>query len=196
MVITGQKLAFTAIEAGNCYVDCDFDYSSERIYITDVTFDHCTFAQQNFADSEWLDVTFKNIDFSNDTFESSVIYRTTFDNCRMMGSELIASRLKAVKFSNSQLMYSNFNSAKIEHGEFKECNLTESSFQSVTFKDINYFQNSNLNESDFADSHLRGVDLSTSDFDELLLDPNMVQGLVLNSYQVQQIAGLLGIILK
>lgn len=192
--IKNQSLKFDDIEPDNTYFNCTFAVSNAPIRVGDVTFDHCKFLQDNFDRSDWNFVIFKGCSFLNASFHESYLSNSQFIGGQLMGADFsVGTRIVNCQFVDSNLRYANLSETKMTVVKFTNSNLTESSFQAVTFKKQISFDQSELDQIDFLDTNLKGVDLSKAKFETLLVNPELIKGLKINSWQASLLIGLLGV---
>ena len=192
---TKQTLSLDDVEPDNEYVNCALTVSNELIRINDVVFDHCQFEQSNFDGSDWGYVEFKGCNFLNATFHKSYFSNCKFTNVQLMGADFsMETLLKKCQFHDSNLHYANFSETKMEASFFMDCNLVESSFQAVSVKKELSFNACEINQIDFLDTRMKGIDLSKASFDDLIVNPELIKGLKINPWQAGQIVAMLGVI--
>ncbi len=197
MNIADQQLSFDDIEPDNHYISCHFSVSNQPIRISDVTFDHCQFEQDDFDRSDWNFVVFKGCNFLNATFHKSYLSNSQFIDSQLMGADFsVGTRIINCQLVDSTLKYANLSETKIENTKFIRDNLAEASFQNVQLKKAVIFDDCRLDQIDFLDTRLAGVDLSTSEFDQMTVNPELIKGLIINSWQAGILIGLLGVEVK
>lgn len=114
-----------------------------------------------------------------------------------MGADFsIGIRIKNSRIEDSNLQYANFSETKIENSRFVNSNLNETSFQAVTVKKTLEFDGSQINEIDFLDTKLKGVDLSKAKFETLIITPENIKGLKINVWQAGQLMAMLGVVVS
>jgi uncharacterized protein YjbI with pentapeptide repeats len=84
----------------------------------------------------------------------------------------------------------------MENVQFNSSNLVETSFQAVTFKKKMIFDQSDIDQIDFLDTKLKGVDLSQAKFETLVVNPELIKGMIINPWQASLLIGLLGVVVK
>jgi uncharacterized protein YjbI with pentapeptide repeats len=195
--IEKQTLSLDDVEPDNEYLNCTITVSNQLIRINEVVFDHCAFEQSNFDGSDWGYVSFKGCNFLNASFHKSYFSNCQFTNVQLMGADFsMGTLLKKCQFRDSNLHYANFSEIKLEDSFFVDCNLVESSFQAVTVKKALSFNNCDVNQIDFLDTRMKGIDLSKATFDDLIVNPELIAGLKINPWQAGQIVAMLGVIVE
>ncbi|MFD1126442.1 pentapeptide repeat-containing protein [Lentilactobacillus raoultii] len=197
ITIRKQTLGLDDVEVDHDYVDCTFRVSNQPIRISDVTFDHCQFEQTNFDQSDWNFVVFKGCQFLNASFHQSYFSNSQFIGSQLMGADFsVGTKLTNVSVTDTNLRYANFSESTMVKVHFNQVNLQETAFQAVTLKKGLVFSQCNLDQSDFLDTKLKGIDLSQSRFETLTVSPELIRGLIINPWQARSLIGLLGVVVK
>lgn len=191
-MIENQELQLDEIEEGRQYRNCRFNPGDQFVYVTNVIFENCEFSSEMIR-SEWLDCIFKKSILSNINFSDSIFYRCQFEQCQMLGTIFAKNRWKETTFNDVRADYSNFSESHLEKVQFITSQLKEASFQALTIKKGLTFTNCLLNQADFMDTKLNGIDFSTSDFDELLFTPTLLKGAKISSQQASSILAMMGV---
>lgn len=147
------------------------------------------------GDSDITDVIFENCDFSNADLQGASIHRTVFKNCRLTGTNFNEVYLKNVKFENCKADYIRLMNSKISLVVFSDCYLVQGDFKDIEWSKT-VIQGCNLKSSEFHHTKLAGMDFSSCEIDGLRAGVEDLKGLILESYQLGTIAGLMGIIVK
>lgn len=192
-MIENKRMSLDDVEVAEHYKDCLFSYSSGSLHFSEVTFENCEFQQTEFSRSEWLDCQFIHMDLSNNVINESFFYRCTFDNCQLMGVDFSGNKWKSNKVVACKGDYVSFSCASIENCSFVETSLRESFFQEVKIKKGLKFDNCLLNQADFLETHLAGVDFSKSLFDSVIFSPELLKGCTINHIQATNLIALLGV---
>lgn len=66
----------------------------------------------------------------------------------------------------------------------------------MTVKKALSFNNCDVNQIDFLDTRMKGIDLSKATFDDLIVNPELIAGLKINPWQAGQIVAMLGVIVE
>lgn len=195
-MIEGETLSLDAVEAGRHYKNCYFSSASQPIRLSDVTFERCEFQQTDFENSEWLDCRLIHLNLSNHSLNSSVFYRCVFEKCQLTGTNFYFNHWKNNQVIESKANYLNLSESALENCSFTDCFLPDSYFQSVKIKKTLAFIRCELEEADFFDTPLKGVDFSKSIFSNLRVSPNQLKGCIINPYQAASLIQLLGVKIK
>lgn len=195
-MIENKILNLDELEAYETYCYCQFTASSNHLHLTDISFEHCIFPEQDYSRTEFLDCHFKNIVFSNYNFSGSVFYRCTFERCQLLGTVFSENRWKDTKIIASRCEYIHCNKAILENIMITDTNLKEAFFQDVSIKNGLTFIRCDLSMADFSETSLADVDFSASDFDTLVFSPHLLRGVILEPFQAAQFMLLLGAIIK
>lgn len=191
MTMQDKVLELDALEVNTLYQHCTI-HISEVGTLQEMRFEQCTFVSTPQLFISITHCVFDHCDLSNLEFERSSIFYTNFIQCKLLGSQWINCRLLQVDFDHCLLRYINFAHSKLENVRFLESNLEEAFMQQVELKDME-FKTCKITGIDLSQSRLAGVDLSTCDFDSIILSPEFVRGLCINSFQAQQIIAVFGI---
>lgn len=195
-MISEQQLSLDQIEAGESYEKCHLTYSDERLSFEGVTLKNCTFDQSDFSHSEWDNCVFEGCEFLNNNFTESFFYQTKFSKCRLMGADFSGSTLLKSTIVDSKADYLNLSATKLEECSFLDSSLQEAYFQEVKIKKGLNFQRCDLDGTDFLGTSLKGVDLSSSLFESLNVEPRLLKGCQISITQAAVFVGLLGIKFK
>lgn len=183
------------IEENTHLIDCDIDCRFGRRQLQEIQFENCRFLLNDYSQMEFLDVIFKKCDLSNFNFSKSVFYRCQFQSCKLIGSQFIDSTLKDVSWQDCLINYAVFSDSKLKQVCFEDSQLNEAFFQAVRFNNVQFLK-CNLQLADFTESKLSGLDLSTSDFIDIKLTPNLAKGISIRFDQAASIVAMLGVIIK
>ncbi|WP_416353119.1 pentapeptide repeat-containing protein [Agrilactobacillus fermenti] len=195
-MIENQQLALDQVIAEESYINCQFITSNRKTHFSDLTFEHCHFEQTDFTDTEWLDCHFVDIDFANKNFDQSAIYRCNFQHCQLVGTQFEQSRWQDCHIEASKGDYVNFSDSRLTKVVFDNVRLSEAFFQAVQIKKLLQFKNCELMASDFSDTILKDVNLSSSEISGLRVDPKLIAGLKISPFQATQFVQLLGVQIK
>lgn len=195
-MIQGQNLSLDDVDSEKTYEECHFTYSSDQLSFSAVAFKNCTFEQTDFSHSEWVECEFKSCQFLNNNFSESCFFQTVFNKYQLMGTNFSNNTWKNVTVKDSKADYCNFSSSKIDASSFVDTSLLEAYFQETKIKKKLLCHNCEMNGVDFLDTSLRGLDLSTSYFDDLIVTPSLVKECIIAPLQATAFAGLLGVKFK
>ncbi len=99
----------------------------------------------------------------------------TFEDCMMQLSSIGFTTFKSVLFAQCKLL----------EADFLECQLKQS-----------FFERNDMDRTKFIQTSLRGIDLSTSEFDTLQISMEDVKGAVVNQTQALGFLDLLDLTIK
>ena len=189
-------LSLSDIEPYTHYQNCNFTVAYDQVRISDCIFENCTFPKQTYIKSEFLDCTFQNIILSNYNFSESIFYRCTFESCQLLGTNFSINRWKDIRINNSRGDFLNLSEAKIENITFDTSTLKDAFFQSVVIKKKLIFTDCELSQADFSETKLAAVDISTSQFETLVVTPTLLKGITISYFQAAQFMSMLGAKIK
>lgn len=193
--IQSDYVALEDIEENTHLIDCEIDCQFGRKQLQEVQFENCRFLLNDYSQMEFLDIVFKKCDLSNFNFNKSIFYRCQFQSCKLIGSQFIGSMLKDIHWQDCLMNYTVFSDSKLKQISFEDNQLEETFFQNVSFYKVEFLR-CNLQMADFTESKLSGVDLSSSDFIDIKLSPNLVKGMSISFGQAAAIAAMLGVKIK
>lgn len=188
MEVRDARLGFDDIEYGHTYIDCHFSYSNHEVRLDNVTLKHCTFDQSDFSQSEWQDCVIEQCDFSQTDFSEAIVYRTTFSQTKLMGANFTKSRFKNVTVKSAMADYAIFAESDWQAVIFSDVRLRDTSFQATKLKQGLEFIDCELDDADFYETSLKGVDFSRSHFASIRFTMDQAQGSIMSAEQAIQIA--------
>lgn len=101
--------------------------------------------------------------------------------------------MKNTSFKDCKMPYVNFTESRFENISFLNCDLTGGFFQALQVKKDISFVGSILTESNFSETKLKGFDFKDSEFETMVISPELARGLVVNQYQAAILIGMFGI---
>ncbi|MCW0952818.1 pentapeptide repeat-containing protein [Weissella ceti] len=188
MEIRDARLGIDDIEYGNTYIDCHFTYSNQAVRLEQVTLQHCSFDQSDFSQSEWQDCVIEQCDFSQADFSEAIVYRSTFNQTKLMGANFTKSRFKQTTIKSTMADYAIFAESDWQAVTFKDVNLRDTSFQATKIRQGLEFIDCQLDDADFYETPLKGVDFSRSHFTSIRFTMAQAQGAIMSAEQAIQIA--------
>lgn len=161
-------------------------------------FDSCLFDKVNlstisFERAEFVDCIFDHCDISNATFQNAILHRCAFKSCNLVGVDMSATMLNNVSFSECKLMYTNFSFSTFKTVSFIDSLLRESELHTIEQTHLKLI-NCDCTKANFFATKLANVDISSSTIDGIMISPDCIQGLKVNSNQAIELASVLGII--
>lgn len=194
-MIQGQTLTVAELEAYESYRECTITPAAVPGKVSDVTLDRCTVLAGVGSQSEWLDCTFKGLNLANQDWRQSVVYRCRFQDCQLLGTDFNNAVWKAVVVTQCRADYANWGGATLTAGNWQRTSLREASFQALTVHRGLIFAACDLKRANFWGTALAGVNLTTSEIDQLEIDPDPqhLRGLILDPLQAATILATLGV---
>lgn len=167
----------------------------ECLHLDGCCFKNVFFEDCRFPMIDMIDTVFENCEVLNLQFSEGAIHRIHFTHCRLMGIEILDSTLKNVTFTECNARYANLSGNQIKQTQFIKSDLSSSSFIQCGYTKTVY-DHCKLKESEFYNTSLSGMDLSTSDIEGIGVSQNMLAGAIVNEEQALQLVRLLGIVIK
>ena len=166
----------------------------------DMTFDGCIFSgvdmrSVTFRNVSLTDCVFTGCDISNRVFSGVSLRRVSFERCLLTGLDLSQSGIYDLSVSDSKAMYLNFTRSKVRNMSFTDTDMSGSFFLDTDLKGA-LFRACRLSECEFSGVSLKGTDLSECDISGIRADMFSVRGMIIDPLQAQDLAGLLGVVLK
>ncbi|MBQ1531981.1 MAG: pentapeptide repeat-containing protein [Solobacterium sp.] len=159
-------------------------------------FYECTFHNVRFTKDMknclFADAVFDHCDFSNISMNNTVFRRVRIRTCRMMGTELAGAVMQDTVMEGCQGSYLNLNGSKLKRVTLKDMILEQAGMSMVEHSDIS-IENCNFTKSEWIDTKMNGLDLSDSQVDGIMVDPENLRGLTVNEEQAVAFAELLGL---
>lgn len=131
-------------------------------------YDHCTFMNCNFYESDISDTTFsvctfENCDFSLARCMNAVFNDVRFINCKLLGLHFDSCNplLLSVYFDKCLIRISSFYKLKLKKTQFIHCNLQEADFTDADLSGA-IFDNCDLQGALFENTNLEKADLYSS----------------------------------
>ncbi len=110
----------------------------------------------------------------------------------MMGTELAGAVMQDTVMEGCQGSYLNLNGSKLKRVTLKDMILEQAGMSMVEHSDIS-IENCNFTKSEWIDTKMDGLDLSDSQVDGIMVDPENLRGLTVNEEQAVAFAELLGL---
>lgn len=162
-----------------------------------VTFSRCRFPGCDWSGASFTDVAFHTCDLSGGRFDGSWWLRAALTDCRGLGTRFFRSRMRQSQFRDCRLSEAHFGGAKLRETVFSGCELTGAILSECSFRRVG-FDRCDLTRVSFVHSPLKGMDLTTSLIDALVLSEGggELQGAVVDLWQAAGLARRLGVIVK
>lgn len=192
----------------NDFLENDVDVFNEEykeLNLTEVTMQNKTFGHITILESSFLECTFDNVvfnhvvfshvDLSNVNFTNCGLHHCQFIDCKMVGLSFVDSVLKSTTLQNIVGKYMGISYSKMEDCSILDSDLTEARIFDVKHTKF-ILENVNLKGTEFNMVSLSGVDLSTCNLENILMDAKYLRGAILGFNQMVELAPILGIKLK
>ncbi len=161
-----------------------------NITVSSSSFFDCTFDTVVFNH-----VVFTKVDLSNVNFTNCGLHHCRFVDCKMVGTSFVDSVLKFCSLKNILGRYWGMSYCKLQEFSIVESDLLEGRFMDINHHKLS-LESVNLKGVEFNSMPLNGVDLSTCNIEDVLMDVKYLKGAVLSYSQMVDLAPILGIKLK
>ncbi len=166
-----------------------------NIKIDGCRFRSCKFKNLDLEQIEWIDVVFDHCEFDHVCLSGSTLCRVHFIGCRVSGLEMTNALIQDVLFQSTKGNYCNFSGSKL-----KDCAFTQSDFSFSSFVHCDWMHSSfdycNLDDSEWLNTPLKGIDFSTSSISNILVSNDLLKGVIVNERQALEFVRILGIVIK
>ncbi|MFD1471000.1 pentapeptide repeat-containing protein [Companilactobacillus mishanensis] len=194
--VKNKTLKLSQVEDGFYYDHCQFNSYSDATNYSDIVFDHCNFEQTDFSN-----ISFGNVEWHHSQLAGSNFYKSNWYNCKissmqLSGADFNNSYFKNSSFNECKMPSVNFTESRFEKIGFLNCDLSGGFFQALQLKKDISFAGSNLTETNFSETKLKGFDFKDSQFETMIISPELARGLVVNQYQAAILIGMFGIIVE
>ncbi|GGG61895.1 pentapeptide repeat-containing protein [Paenibacillus radicis (ex Gao et al. 2016)] len=188
----GQDCEFVDSIVQDCELSGEAPYKAcfDRMKFTNVTM-----RGARMRKSEFTDVIFERCDLSNADFQDAIFHRVVFKDCKLIGMDVSSGMLRNASFIDCNAEYAVFrmiNAKRINlqggtfaYGDFFNSNLTEF-----------YLTETKLDQAQFSQTKLAGIDLSSCEFDNLGATLPELRGCIISPLQAAAFAGQLGMVVK
>ena len=174
--------------------------SAAGLEIRDCTIDSCVFHNIDFSETQLVccdivDTVFEKCDLSNQVFDERYLNRVRFVECRLVGVSFINASLKNVVFESCNARYINLagaklNTVRVSNSDFSNMSLLETGLKKTEFS------KSELRRSEIYHTPMAGIDVSGCNIEEIAADLDSLKGIVIDTLQMSDVIGLLGIKVK
>lgn len=176
--------------------DCTIESDDlEKLEISQVVFKNVVFLNVSFTRMVLTDVIFENCDLSNADFMEANMQRVEFRESKMIGINLADSHFHHVLFDNCMLHLGAFGYSRFKQAKFSGCMMQQVDCYECTFAKVG-FDTCDLDEANFHQTDLNGIDLSTSRFLRLTVSVDDLRGCTISAEQAIGFATMLGLIIK
>lgn len=156
--------------------------ASRALHIDTVVFENVNFIDIAWPRSEFVDVIFINCDLSNADFTRCVFHRTEFRNSKLVGTNFAEAGVRHSLFVECVLNYATFGFSLCTFTEFRNCSMRQADFYEVELKET-VFTLCDMEDINFAETNLRGVDLSTNRFESIQVTVEKLAGCTVSPNQ-------------
>lgn len=169
--------------------------------LSNITFRNCIFENCRFLDcivpkSSFIDVFFKSCDLSNSIFSDGFFQRCEFNSCKLMGANFNNCNFNHASIHHSNCKYTNFDKSNLNFvsilgSDFSDANMAECTLKSIALCEARFYR------TNFFQTPLKGLNFTTSEIDGIILSSyhNELNGAIVNVYQANDLAKILGVII-
>ncbi|WP_211746626.1 pentapeptide repeat-containing protein [Paenibacillus sp. Marseille-Q4541] len=169
--------------------------TADKVLFDQMQFHHVTFSHVSFPHAELTDVVFSHCDLSNVDFSESVLHRVRFEHCKIIGMDLTATTLRNIVFTDCAGDYATFRFSNMKLVSFQDNSLLKSDFYHSEFTKVE-FSRCMLNEAQFSGTSLKGIDLSNTEFFNLGVTLEDLQGCIISPAQAILFTKIFGLVIK
>ena len=168
-----------------------------RLYFRGVRMENCRFFNCVMERASFLDCVFSGCDFSNCRMEGSYFGRCQWLSGKAVGADFSGSVWKQVLLLENNFSMANLDGGRLEKVKFQKTDFSGAAFSAVKWKEIS-FEECSLKKASFFKTPLKGLDLTGSEIDGILLSDSHweLEGAVVSLLQAARLAGLLGVEIK
>jgi uncharacterized protein YjbI with pentapeptide repeats len=187
--------------AGEPIEECliqEIDLSGRRIpslIALNSILDHVSFASSRIAKFRLRDARLVKCDLSNVVLHGFQATRIEFVDCRMTGMRAVECHWEDILVENCDLRYAQLSNGQIRSSEFKSCNLGDADLRGANLEGA-IFANTMLCRADLSKARLRGTDLRGAEIEGVTVQPEDLQGAIVNVVQAMDLTRLLGLIIR
>lgn len=174
----------------------DFPYfNTDRITFEQVKFQNVKFSDEELPQLNLTDAIIENCDFSNADLSNAVIHRTIFKDCKLTGVNFSDATMRNVVFENCHANYISFGFADLKLVKFLETILKQGDFLEMKQSQLQ-FQQCDIDAANFTGTDMNGIDLTTCQFDELIVSPEFLRGCSITGAQAAAFVSAFGMVIK
>lgn len=173
--LTGANLQGANLKGANLQETVIIDADLQSALLIQCNLEKATLMNSNFKDARLMRANCRDALALKTNFEEAFLLRAEFQNANLAGATFKKAKLEGAQFQESTLTQVTFDEAILQETNFRESSIRECSFQ----------------KSRFWKTNLRGIDLTSSRFDEAIfvaVDLEEVFGVTeaLTTEQIQQ----------
>jgi uncharacterized protein YjbI with pentapeptide repeats len=189
-------------DAGEPYIDnalfkdCTISLATDSaVEFTEVKFDNVTFDEAAVSKMYLRDVVFERCDLANAQLSEMTMKRVTFLNCRLVGTSFAESYFEDVVFQDCNLQLAALGFSKQKNVHYASCRLKDADFYENKLAKV-AFTDCDLSGINFVGTALKGVDISSSQFDRISVTIEDLKGCIVSQDQALAFLVMLGLVIK
>lgn len=189
-------------DAGEPYIDnalfkdCTISLASDAaVEFTEVKFENVTFDEASVSKMYLRDVVFERCDLANAQLSELTMKRVTFLNCRLVGTSFAESHFEDVVFQDCNLQLAALGFSKQKNVQYASCRLKDADFYENKLTKV-AFTDCDLSGINFVGTALKGIDISSSQFDRISITIEDLKGSIVSQEQALAFLVMLGLIIK
>lgn len=162
-----------------------------------VWFDDCRFPGLSASQASFYNLRFEGGDLSSGDFHHSHFRQCAFLKAKGVGLTISDSFFRRVTFSDWNGRYMQWSTCALEQVDWVNADCREALFSDCPLKAVR-FDHTNLQQTQFFKTYLKGIDLTSCEIDGLSVSERLteLQGAVVDLYQAAELARMLGIIIR
>ena len=164
----------------------------EDLYFDQTLLEAVIFNQVKIRDLKITDSLVLKCSFAGAEIEASSFLRTEFRSSRLQGINLPQTRMENVTFVDSKLNDINLRYSKLKNIIFDSCDMSGADFIGADLKKVT-FKNCNLAQANFSHSILKDVDLAGSAIDNIIINPEAVKEVFVDTGQALYLSAIFGL---
>lgn len=169
------------------------DASAKGVHFDTLRLARASLARARLERPDLQDVIGTACDMSASAFDTPTLTRVELHGCTLVGARWSDGRFLDVRFVDCQIELASFWAASFTRVSFERCKLREADFHGADLGGV-LFKECDLALTNWADTKLKGTDVSTSDISGLKVAPAAVVGLVVNQAQAVELARMFGLV--
>ncbi|WP_173275217.1 pentapeptide repeat-containing protein [Paenibacillus sp. NEAU-GSW1] len=182
--------------SGRSIADAEFSgHSAYRTCFVRSTFTNVAMRGTSLRKAEFTDVVFERCDLSNAILQEASFYRVVFKDCKLIGLDMTDCTLRNVTFIDCNGEYGVFRMTDIKRVKLEGGSFAYSDFFNSNLTEF-YLRNTKLEQAQFSQTKLAGVDLSSCEFDSLGATLQDLRGCIISPMQAAVFAGQFGMVVK
>jgi uncharacterized protein YjbI with pentapeptide repeats len=169
------------------------DASASGVHFDTVRLTRTSLARARLGRADFQDVVGTACDLSASAFDAPTLTRVELHGCTLVGARWSDGRFTDVRFVDCQLELAAFWQARFTRVTFERCKLREADFHGADLGGV-LFKECDLALTSWADTKLKGTDVSTSDISGIKIGAPAMVGLVVNQTQAVALARMFGLV--